>query len=38
VTRVHKYGIIANREDMEMAPLDADEDEDDVVFELPNNS
>ncbi|XP_059479655.1 uncharacterized protein LOC132199152 [Neocloeon triangulifer] len=35
VTRVHKYGIISNRDDLEMAPLEIDDDENEVLFELP---
>lgn len=28
-TQVHRYGVVANREDLEMAPLDSDDGEED---------
>ncbi|CAB3363437.1 Hypothetical predicted protein [Cloeon dipterum] len=33
--RVHKYGVISDRDDLEMAHLEADDDENEVLFELP---
>nr|CAD7459238.1 unnamed protein product [Timema tahoe] len=38
-TTVRKYGILASREDMEMTPLGAEEDDDDTtLFDVNNHS
>jgi hypothetical protein len=38
VSRVHKYGVLASREDVELTPLGADDEDDDtIVFDLSSH-